>query len=87
MREDNSNVEGKDVMQVVEYIKEMSKHICWVPTKMAELEEWVSFLKGLAEAEGLEVEFEPRFAETDAQVENGESFVCNYAIPFRTHPA
>jgi len=71
MRDDDSNVEGKDVVQALEYIKQISKHICWVPTKTAELEEWRSFLKGLAEAEGLEVEFEPSVADTDAQVENG----------------
>lgn len=72
MRDDNNDVEGKDVMQVIENIKVISKYICWVPTKMVELEEWRSFLKGLAEAEGLFVEFEPRIAETDEQFEKSE---------------
>jgi hypothetical protein len=44
------------------------------------LEEWRSFLKGLAEAAGLEVEFEPTIAETDEQVENSQCFVLNRAI-------
>jgi hypothetical protein len=71
MREDNINLEGSAVMEAIEGIKQISKHICWVPSKTAELEEWCSFLKGLAEAEGLEVEFEPKVAVTDEEVEKG----------------
>jgi hypothetical protein len=72
MHGDDGEVEGKDVMEIIENIKKISKHICWVPTKMAQLEEWRAFLKGLAGGVGLEVEFEPTIAETDEEFEKSE---------------
>ena len=69
MRSDKDDVDGRDVMQAIEYIKEIDKYICWVPTRMEETETWRSFLRGLAEAEGLIVDFEAKNAETDAEVE------------------
>lgn len=68
MKEEDGSVEGKDVMRAIDYIKDIGKQICWVPTKMALFDEWRSFLKGLADGEGLEVDYEAE-AETDAQVE------------------
>ena len=73
MRDDNINVEGKVVMTVIENIITMSKHICWVPTKMPILEEWRSFLKGLGDAEGLEIDFDPTSVQTDLQAEKSKS--------------
>ena len=51
MRSDKDDVDGRDVMQAIEYIKEIDKYICWVPTRMEEMETWWLFLRGLAEAE------------------------------------
>lgn len=72
MRDDNIDLEGNAVMQAIESIKQISKHICWVPSKTVELEVWRSFLKGVVEAEGLEVEFEPKVAATDEEVRKGK---------------
>jgi hypothetical protein len=82
MRDDNIHVDGKVVMKVIENICTISKHISWVPTKMPILEEWRSFLKGLADAEGLEIEFEPTTAQTDLQVEKSKSLTFSTIVGF-----
>jgi len=85
MRDDNIHVDGKVVMKVIENIVTISKHISWVPTKMPILDEWRSFLKGLADAEGLEIEFEPTNVQTDLQVEKSKSLSFSTTV-FPTHP-
>ena len=71
MSDETETVEGNDVANVMEYINQLAKHLCWVPSKMRTFEQWRSFLTGLAESEGLEVSFETKVASTDVEVNNG----------------
>ena len=68
MSDETETVKGKDVANVMDYINQLAKHMCWVPSKMHTFEQWWSFLTGLVELEGLEVSFEMKVASTDIEV-------------------
>ena len=71
MSDETEMVKGKDVANVMDYINQLAKHLCWVLSKMRTFEQWQSFLTGLAESEGLEVSFETKVASTDIEVNKG----------------